>query len=415
MLELLVNDVVVDSINLATGFDKTKESTNQTYTPNNSPSGKITVVSVGVYNSIWQKTVVRVNIAALDLRVGYNTLQLKHTGTPGGDQVSAVSEFVWDNGAAVPAVSNLTLAVQDNSHPKFLSGVRYLGMGDAVKVGLQGSQLFKNSYLLNPLTLSGCMGVAGVDVAPNDAAGSGVSTPPNVSDTLILSNKILTLAVAGQCSNTPKITATPRNPFGAGTAVTSSSLSLPISTLNTASDNSNEYFNLETYRLPNDWAFATNKVGPFTGQWDSQAALPAGNALVGIVADNEHGLLYAGSGVTESFNRAFISAGARGNCQLVLDGVTGGISQLGTGDINVVVQLPTQTAALDAAKPINGAVGVNTDGNGCLVGSISYAGGNATINVDFGGKSTFDSGNVLYVRVFMRNANRKINNMRVIW
>lgn len=415
VLELHVNGVLADSIDLAQWFSRALEEGNQTYTPKNSAGGKITVVSVGVYNNIWQKAVVRVNIAALDLREGYNTLQLKHTGVAGGDQASAVYEVVYDSANGTPSVSNLTLAIHDNTHPKYLSGVRYLGMGDAVKVGLTGAQLFKNSYLQNLITLSGLHGVAAADIAPDDTAVTGVSVPPNVADTLTLTDKVLTLAVAGQCSDTPRITATPRNPFKAGAPVNSAALTMPVSTLNTASDNSNEYFNLETFRLPNSWNFAGNKTGPFTGQWDSTQTPPAGNAKVGIVANNEHGVLSFGSGQPESFNRAFLSPAARGNLQLILEGVAGGVGQLGAGDINVTVQLPTQTAVLDAAKPYNQAAGVATDGNGCMVGSISYAGGNATINVDFGGKSTFDTNNVVYVRVWLRNANRTIKNIRAIW
>lgn len=414
VLELHKNGALVDSIKLADWFNPALEAGNQTYTPKNSTGGKITVVSVGVYNQIWQKAVVRVNIAALDLREGYNTLQLKHTGA-GAEQASAVFEVFYDSANGTPTVSNLTLAVHDNTHPKYLSGVRYMGLGDAVKVGLTGAQLFKNCYLLNPLTLAGLHGAASVDVAPTDTAVTGVSTPPNVADTLTVTDKILTLGVANQCSLTPKITATPRNAFKSGTAVQSAALALPVSTLNTASDGANEYFNLETYRLPNSWAFASNKAGPFTGQWDSTQPLAAGNAKVGVVADNEHGLLFAGVGGDETFNRAFISPAARGNCQIILDGVAGGVGQIGAGDINVTVQLPTQTAQLDAAKPYNGMQGVGTDGNGCMIGSISYAGGNATINVDFGGRSTVDTSNVCYVRVWLRNGNRTVKNVRVVW
>ncbi len=415
VLELWVNNAKTDSIDIGALFNPALIDTQQNYTPRNSTGGKITVVSVGVYNNIWQKLVARINIAALDLRVGYNTLQLKHSGAEGGDQVSAVYEVVYDNANANPAVSNLTVAVQDNTHPKFLSGIKYLGLNDAVKVGLKGTDLFKNSYLLNPITLAGLSGVASIDVAPTDSAATGVSTPPNVADALTLTDKTLTVSVAGQCSNTPKITATPRNPFKDGAPVQSAALPIPVSTLNISSDSANEYFNLETYRLPNTWAFATNKAGPFTGQWDSTLPLAAGNAKVGIISDNEHGLLFNGSGQDESFNRAFISPAARGNCKIVLEGVAGGIGQLGSGDINVTVQVPTQTAQLDAAKPLNGMLGVGTDGNGCMTGSISYVNGNATINVDFGGKSTFDSSNVIYVRVWMRNSNRSVKNILLVW
>lgn len=414
-LVLVVNDAQVDSFDLAGHFDKTESTGNQTYAPANSPLGKITVQSCGVYNQVRQKVVALVNITAADLRPGYNEIKLIHAGAPGGDQVSAIWEGVWDNGAAVPAVSAVTLAVQDNSHPKYLSGVRHLGVGDSVKVGLTGTQLFKNSYSPNPLTLAGIAGVASADILPTDPAVSGVSTPPNTTDTLTLANKILVLGVAGQCSLAPTVTVTPRNPFGAGSNVASAALGMPISTLNTESDNADEWFNTETFRLPNSWNFANNKAGPFTGQWDPTAALPAGNAKVGIVAANEHGLLYNASGVDESFNRAFVSPAARGNCQIILDGVTGGVGQLGTGDINVTVQLPTQTAQLDAAKALLQSAGVGTDGNGCMAGSISYGGGNATINVDFGGRSTNDSSLVMYVRVWLRNSNRTIKNVRVVW
>ena len=111
--------------------------------------------------------------------------------------------------------------------------------------------------------------------------------------------------------------------------------------------------------------------------------------------------------------RCFLSSVSKTSVALQLDGVTAGIGALGTSDINVEIKLPSQTGWLDAAKAYSPGVGVSADGSGCLNGAITY-GANATINITFGGKATYDSSNRMYVRITLRNSNRVINKITCV-
>jgi hypothetical protein len=99
---------------------------------------------------------------------------------------------------------------------------------------------------------------------------------------------------------------------------------------------------------------------------------------------------------------------------IILYGVGSNIGQWGSNNINIAIKLPTQTAWLDCAKSYSSGDGVGVDGNGCLNGSIVYASGNATIAVTFGGKSTIDSGNRVYIRLILLNNNDSIRQMSIV-
>ena len=59
--------------------------------------------------------------------------------------------------------------------------------------------------------------------------------------------------------------------------------------------------------------------------------------------------------------------------------------------------------------------GVANDGDGAMVGSISYSGGNAILDVTFGGKSTYDANGRMLIRISLRNGNRKVKRIQTNW
>ncbi|MEZ5537649.1 MAG: hypothetical protein R3F02_18770 [Thiolinea sp.] len=430
-LELHINGTLTDSFDLDGRFDENNRAGSQAGLPEASANGQIIVTSIEKYAiSLWQKINAYVSIKAADLVTGYNEIVLKHTGTDGGDQIAQVAQFFYDTGAATPTITVLTLSIHDNSSPKNLSGVRFLGAGDQVKVSATGNALYDNTYVLDPIRLSGLRGVPTTTVAPTDGSVSGLSAPPVVGEVMQVTDKVLTLSSANQCTADGRITGQPKDPHGSYSSVLSASQNLLISTFGQRSNNTTEHFDDEAYRLPLTWDSDDTGAG-ITGHWDSTALLANGDAQQYVLSDNEHGLIYPNTDFTgflptntadytahsgdQVYQRAFITPSPKSSIQFVLGGVAGGIGQIGSGDMTVEVKLPGQTGWLDCAKPFDGSAGVANDGDGAMVGNISYSGGNATLNATFGGKSSYDANNRCLIRITLRNGNRTVKQISTNW
>lgn len=428
-LVVKINDVIVDNFDLESVFDASKEDGAQTYTPENSGAGKITVTSVEVYESIWQKLNARVNITAADLRKGYNKIVLEHTGTREGDQVSAVYEVFYDDAPTNPLMSAVSLAIHQET-PRYLSGVCFLAHASKVKTSTVVAALIDNSYVGNAIQFYGLKGAPTITMGVTDGSVSGISTPPVVGETATITDKVITLSVANQCSANGRLTGRPSDPFGSYDTVTSPVQNLLVSTFGNTSTNTKENFDDENYRLPLSWD-ANDKVSPVTGNWDSTAALGSSDAQQFISADNEHALMYPAIDFSNGYQpansvdysahngdhqylRAIVTSSAKSSIQLQLAGVTGGIGQVGSGDLNVELKMPGETGWVDCAKAYNG-TSVANDGEGCLVGSIGYSGGKATINATFGTKSSFGANNRCYLRITLRNGNRFVKSVITNW
>ena len=404
VIELHINGAMVDSFNLGAAYVAANE-TAQTWTPANSSNGKITITSVALYNDFWQKVNIRLNILPADLRKGYSTITLKHTGI-GGDQVSADFEVFNDVATNAPTVSLPTLAVQTKVS-KWLSGFEYIGLNSVVKVGAVGTSLADNTYTLDPLTLTALSGAPTTVIAPTDSAVTGLSNPPVVGETMTVTDKLVTLSVTNQCSADARVTITPKRPSGSGTAQQSASQNLAVNTFGNRSTDTIEYFDDEQYRLPivgwNDESTAQAK----TGNWDSTAALPVGEARLGIVSANENGMITAGG-----FKRRFYSGStAKSSIQITIAGTTGTFGTVGTGDYNVEIKLPGQTGWMDAIRPYGGnPAALTADGAGCMA---SVSGG--VINATFGTFSNFGSAYCCSVRVTSRNGVPKPTQITANW
>jgi hypothetical protein len=426
-LELWLNAAKLGEFDLAANFNVDLKTGNQTYPPANSTNGKLTVVSVGKYNnfSARQKVVARLNFAPSDLRKGYNSVVLKHTGMTGGDQSSSVFDLFYDTSTATPTLTALDAALQTVS-PKWLSGVQYAGAGSTILVDAEGTALYDNTYVQDPITLSGFHGAPTATVAPADASVSGLSNPPVVGEVMTVVDKLITLSTANAATKDARITGTPKDPFGTYPTRQSPSNKILVNTFANRDTNTVWHFDDELYRLPLSWD-GNDTTTPITGQWNSQMLLGADDAQFGIIGDNENGLLYPAENFTpylpantanyagrtgdKQALRAFIAASSKQSILLTLYGVAAGI---GT-DLIVEIKLPTQTGWLLCHLPYDSALGVAADGRGCLVGAISYAGGNAAIQTTFGGKNTFAAGGRLLCRITLKNGNRQIKQIGTDW
>lgn len=441
-LRVKVNGVEQDSFDLAAVFNQDEKNGNQSYpatAAGTSTGGMIDIVSVGKYNNFraYQKVVADVILSAAALSEGYNSIQLVHDLS--SDQNSALFKVFWDtDSGANPSASTPTVQIDTLSSSKWLSGVRYLSTNDWISVGVVGSNLFNNVYAATPLSLSNFTGVPTFNVPPADAAVTGLSNPPAKGQTMTVTAKRLQLTTTGVCNWNTRLTCTPSDPYGNYTATTSASQNMLVSTYADgaagSSDDRNEYFRDEYYRLPLTFDSSSTSA-TLTGQWNSQTALTSGNAQCYFDSTGtSHALVYpainfSAAGVylpaqtanytgftgNQQYLRGFIPTSNKTSVALTLGGVTAGIGVLGTGDINVEIKLPTQTGWLDCASPYSSAAGVVSDGLGCLSGSPVVGGGNTTLNLTFGGKTTGDSGGRMYLRITLRNSARTVKSVTTNW
>ena len=420
--ELWVNGTKTDEFDLAARFQEANRSTAQTGLPANSPNGKITVTSIAKYAiSLWQKVNAYLTIAAVDLRTGYNEIVLKHTGTSGGDQIAASYKVFYDVATSTPTVTGLDVELQTVT-PKWLSGVQYAGAGTTVLVDAVGNALVDNTYVADPITLSGLHGAPTTAIAPTDSAVSGLSTPPAIGESMNVANKVLTLNVANQATLDARVTATPKDPHGTYPAAQSASKKLLVNTFGADDTATNITFNSEARRLPLSWDVSTNPVD--TNNYNSQAAIAGSQELeVGITADNENGLMYPSRDYTphlpantqnlttesgEKLGLFFLtSPESKSSIQLVFYGLAGG---LGT-DVIIDIRLGNnQTGWLRLDQPYDSGLGVDADGRGCMIGAVLVAGGNTTVNATFGGKNTFAAGMTLFIRFRYPSKNTRVIN-----
>lgn len=431
LLELYINNVKVDEFDLGAAFDENYRSDAQVYTPANSASGYLTITDVRKHNDFkaWQKAIAHLNISQGDLVTGYNSIVLKHTGLS-AEQVSQTFDVFYDVSTETPVLGVIDVRIHSNNAPKYLSGVRYLGSMDAIKVSTTGDNLFDNTYVQDPITFYGFSGAPTTVVAPADGAVSGLSNPPQIEELMTVSDKIITLSQANQCSADARLTGRPKDPFGTYPTAISAAQKLLVSTFSSRSNNTTEHFDDEDYRLPLSWN-SDDKTTGITGHWDSEQLLSNGDAQQYVISDNEHGLVYPNTDFTvyqpantadydafsgdQKYLRCFLASSPKASIGFTLYGLAGGISPVGTGDVNLEIKLPTQTGWLDCAKPFDGSAGVGADGLGCLVGSISYTGGNAVVNATFGGKSSYDANGRVLLRITLRNGNRSIKQIGTNW
>jgi len=425
--ELFVNGTKTDEFDLATRFQAENRTTAQTGLPANSPNGKITVTSIEKYAiSLWQKVNAYLTIAALDLRTGYNEIVLHHTGTTGGDQIAAAYKVFYDTSTATPTVTLLDVTLQTVT-PKWLSGVQYAGAGTTVLVDATGNALMDNTYVLDPITLTGLHGAPTTAISPTDAAVTGLSNPPVIGETMSVTDKVITLSVASQATLDARVTATPKDPHGTYPTSQSASKKLLVNTFGANDTGTTLTFNSEARRLPLTWDVATNPVG--TNNFDSTVNRSGSAELeVGITANNVNGLMYPSRdyrdylpanttnrvGETGDKQALFFltSPESKSSIALTFVGLAGG---LGTDVIPEIKLGNGQTGWLRADLPYDSGVGVGSDGLGCLVGAISTAGGNTSLTATFGGKNTFAAGMVLFVRLTYKNGSRVINQINTNW
>ena len=412
----------LDEIDLAARFQESNRETAQTGLPANSTLGKITLTSIAKYNiKKWQKLNFFVTLAAADFKDGFNEIILKHTGLASGDQVSAAYKVFYDLSATTPTITGLDVALQTVS-PKWLSGVKYAGVGSTVLVDAVGNALLDNTYVQDPITLTGLSGAPTVTIAPADPAVSGVSPTPTRGETINVNDKVVTLNVAGQATLDARVTATPKDPHGSYAASNSPSHNILVNTLAADDTGQTITFNSEKQRLPLNWNVSTLPVG--TVNFDSTASIVGTQELeVGITANNECGLRYPNrkystylpegnpdyskEGGDKKALFFLVAPTSKTDVVITLEGLAAGFGS----DLICEIKLGNnQTGWLRTDLPFDSAAGVMTDGLGCLVGAATVSGSNTTFKASFGGKNTFAAGGIIFIRFTLKAGTSRVVN-----
>lgn len=421
-----INTVLNDSVNLAANFNEAERGGTQTSTPWVGPSGNISVTSVSWYNDFpkWQKGNATATVVAGDLQQGYNSFFMRHSGISTAQTTSTLDLFYDNDAGANPSVTTPTLAEATPSF-RYLSGVKMYNRASTFNLAVSGLDCFDNVYhQTSPLTYSSTSStLSSGNIDHDDSSVTGLTDPPAIGETMIVTNKVLTVPNSNLRSTNARATITPRDPYGSYTAVSSASENRLIDAYTTTSTVLEEYFDDENRRMPSG---TYNSVpGTITGLWNSASGLNNGEAQVynGQLffpsTDFSSGYLPTGnpdySGFTgdQVFYRVFFDDGTpHSSGQLELGNLTSSdVGAVGASNVNVEIKLPTQTGWLDLGTSFDNGTFTGADGDGCKTAQSgddwSWTAGTFT---------TANSGYLIIVKITLRNTTDSLTQVReVAW
>jgi len=228
--------------------------------------------------SIYQKGTAQINItSAAFWRQGYNAIMFRHNdGTTDHNSNDLSVFFDTDTGADPAATGDLVIGTPVL---KYLSGISYYDIGTTFNLSGTVTDGFDNVYHISnaPVVLSGFPGVAPAGLVYTDTSVTGVSTPPDINETMTITNFGFTLPMS-QEGNDIQVDMLPRDPYGDYVTFTT-----PVHnfTYNSFAANSTaliESFRDENYRYPLTTDFDLVPVG-LTGNWNSASTLVATGGL----------------------------------------------------------------------------------------------------------------------------------------
>jgi hypothetical protein len=375
--------------------------------------GNLQVTHCGWHNDFnaWQRMNARLNISGLD--EGFNSFVLVHSIAMSPDDSSNEYKMWYDDDPNALAFAASPTVVQSSLiTSKYLSGVRYYGIGDTFTLNYEGANVYKK-----------CYHISNVSVYNFEAQSSSVirnpAVIPSVGGTLLV-NEVITANRTNYYDIDTRITVTLYHPWKTNISALSPSESRLYNGYGNVSTAKTEYFLDENYRLPNG---SYNTVPVLTGQWNSMTTLVNGQALVyniGVRYPN-HNLTstlptgnpnYTGFTGNQYYLRGFYESDPHSNVVLNLSSLIADtdISPLGTGDVNLEVKLPTQTGWMDGGTDFNVAIFTGADGDGCKVSATG-----SSLSLTFGTFSTASSGGTIIIRITFRNTSHFVSGMSVNW
>jgi len=435
-LVTLLNSTPKSSISLSGRFNESNRGASQTYTPiwSGGTFGSTRILSVGKYNNFrkWQVGSGQINITgATALRKGYNYIYLYRGGltTPVS---SAVYKLWYDpTFTSTPALIAIPKIVQSTKYSKYLSGVEHYYLNSIFNVTCSSQQCFNDAWRTDKTVfqLASLTAAATATIAVDNSYCVKVGTNrtninryPCTGDTIGVYNYPMTLTTASQRSIVATVTATCYNAHGNNGGVASASEGRLIDTypsgVTGTSDDWNEYFDDEWYRLPSGtYSTIPTRV---SGSWNSLKVLGMASAQI------YNGTLIA---PTLNFSTGYLPTGGPNystatlpvvlfrvlrhtgtphtNGKIELEGlVAGDVGAKGAGNVNVEIKLPSQTGWLDLGKAYSAGTFTGADGDGCQTAQ-SGDGWNWTS----GTFTTTNSGYMILVKVTLR-VNKTITRIR---
>lgn len=431
LLKLYINNTLKATIDLSSNFNEANRKSSQNIAQYNVQGngssisagtvtfaeGSITITSVAKYNnfSYWQKGNVSVVINQ-ELAEGYNNIYLVHE-LPTGNQISKKLELYYDNDNTTMGFAAVPTVTENAVVGKYLSGVKYYTIGDSLNINYSIDNTFKKIY--HPTKVS-------------DYSMPGISTTiknpsvvPNYLDQMVI-NDVATINASNIMTNNAVLTAKGYDPYGASVTASSINEGRLILTYPDRSTDKAEYFTDEIYRLPSNYNFNSYLDG-VKNNWNSSLSLTNGNALC-YLNGSSPALVYPQTNFTTNFlpsniadyssfagdqvyNRAFVATTPQSSVKFTLTGLNGVLAPVGQGDINIEVKLPGLSGWGDALKAYDSTEDKTQDGWGMLSGSVS----GGVFTATFGGFSTINSGNRIYVRITLRTANGSVSSIVVGW
>ena len=447
-LELYINGTLVDSFDLAAAFDEAYRGDCQgnggvqgstynggqgipAYGSNYGTGSYITITDVRMYNGwpYWQKGNAEFTIVPSDLRQGYNYIYVVHNIPNVGIQQTADWKIFNDTDTgADPSVSNVDITI-DTSTLRHLSGVPYYDIGSTFNLDVIGHDCFDNVYIVSndPIRYYNFPGVSNGTILYTDSSVTGVSNPPDIGETMTVTDFQLTVTQNNQASCDARITCDPQDPYGVYSAVNSPSHNIMVDTYHNPSDDLHEYFNDESYRLTSDYnKDHTPSSASGEANWDSTISLVTGGTgyndglQVGIdcntnqpalfyptrdyTSSDPSGPNYSGLSGTRYYLRLFQDNISHTNGHIRITGPSRPDIENGVVKVELCVPVngahvsddpTTGTGWLDLSQLYNSATFHGDDGDGCRV-----AGGSGDeYYFTLGTFSTSYANNCLLVRV----------------
>ena len=175
---------------------------------------------------------------------------MKVSAQEGGNQTSGKLDIFYDTDIGANPSTSVPIITEDVPVFKYLSGVKYYDTGSTWEVDVTAINCFDNVYHSSeaPVVFSGWPGMGTIDIRYDNASVVGVSDPPDINETMSISNWSLGQAI-NQMSSDARITATSRDPYGTYTPTQSSSQNILIWSYGSASTDLIEHFRDEDYRL----------------------------------------------------------------------------------------------------------------------------------------------------------------------
>ena len=313
----------------------------------------IEITSIYAFNNYgqYQKCNFKLNIDKNYLTPGENKILLKHESETFSRE-SNTFIFFWDSNPTDMFFSQILVSEKMIGSQKYLSGIRYYSSGDQLNLQFTAQGMFDNSYIKGEQIYvdSSDLGINEYYIDYSDPYNTTDGTTP-VSPNVgmpIWFNGWKSIDKTNICSVNPQLKLKGYKPYDESNEYIETFSNILINTYSKASDNKNEYFVDEVYRLPN----GSYDVTPVTeNQWDNKKLLSEGELMVfggKLMYPNtnfnssflpQQNINYSGYTGEREYIRAFIDDGIPHNNGIFT--IKGDIFY--DSNVKIMMKLPNQT------------------------------------------------------------------------